>query len=143
MKRIFTFLFTCIVLSAAIFTTAIAADYSLMRSSEYLKKYQARIQSAGNGTITIYADIEATGPMTQIGMDEIEVQCLSSGKWDTVDTIFGTTRNGMLKSNASSYSGSYKYRGLSGKTYRAIVTAYAQNRSGFDSVSMTTNSVAA
>jgi len=81
--------------------------------------------------------------MSRIGMDEIEIQCLSSGKWRTVDTISGTTRNGMLESNTSSYSGFYEYDGSSGKTYRAIVTVYAKNGSGSDSVPMTTNSVVA
>ena len=81
--------------------------------------------------------------MTRTGMDEIEIQCLSSGKWQTVDTIPGTMRNRMLKSNASSYYGSYEYDGSSGKTYRAIVTVYVKNGGSSDSASITTNSVAA
>ena len=111
--------------------------------AKILRKYQARVQTAGSGTITIYADIEVTGPMTRTGMDEIEIQCLSSGKWQTVDTIPGTMRNRMLKSNASSYYGSYEYDGSSGKTYRAIVTVYVKNGGSSDSASITTNSVAA
>ncbi len=143
MKRIISIFLSCIVGITMLFTIASAVNIDLMRASEYFDKLDVWVESVGSGTIRIYADIKATRQMSRIGMDEIEIQCLSSGKWRTVDTISGTTRNGMLESNTSSYSGSYEYDGSSGKTYRAIVTAYAKNGSGSDSVSVTTNAVTA
>lgn len=143
MKRIIRFVLICVSVVTMLFTLAFAVDNIFIRSSEYFRGYRVWTSSNGNGMIEICADIKATGQMTRIGMDEIEIQCLSSGKWRTVDTISGTTRNGMLESNTSSYSGFYEYDGSSGKTYRAIVTVYAKNGSGSDSVPMTTNSVVA
>lgn len=143
MKRIVTILLSIIVGAAMLFTIVSAVNIDLIRTSEYFDELDVWVESVGSGSIKIRADIKATGQMTRIGMDEIEIQCLSSGKWWTIDTISGTTRNGMLESNTRSYSGSYEYDGSSGKTYRAIVTAYAKNGSGSDSVVITTNAVVA
>ena len=143
MKRIISIFLSLVVGVTMLFTVVSAVNIDFMRTSEYFDGMEVWAESYGSGSIRIYADIKAMGQMSRIGMNEIEIQCLSSGKWRTVDTISGTTRNGMLTSNARSYYGSYIYDGSSGKTYRAIVTVYAQNKNGSDSVSVTTNSVAA
>jgi len=143
MKRLVSFFFSAILMITTLLSTAGAIECNMNRASDYFSARYVWINSDGDKTITIGADITAIDIMSELGIKEIEIQKLTLGKWMTVDTIRGTTKNGMLETSTDIYNSSCEYSCAQSGTYRAIVTVYAKNRSGSDSVSMTTNSVAA
>ena len=87
--------------------------------------------SGGTGSVTVSFGIVATGKMTSLGAQKIDIYNYS----DTlVKTYYGATTAGLLASNRSSYSNSVTYYGAtSGAKYYAVVTFEAANSTGGDS----------
>ncbi|MPM05588.1 hypothetical protein SDC9_51878 [bioreactor metagenome] len=105
--------------------------------------YSATADADTGSKIVISFDVDATRIMNLVGASYIVVQEKSNGVWKGVASYFGSTDNGMLDSNTSTYDGSINYTGTSGRQYRALVTVYAGNDTGEDSRTVTTNTVTA
>ena len=153
MKKVFVRGFTfLLILSLCVGTTSVFAtnigpgadaENSTTRASNYLSSYHAWLGSASNGTIYVYYDVDGTRVMDVIGAASVLVQEKNGNTWRTVKTYIGTTSNGMLTTNASGYVNSVSYKGTSGKSYRAIVSFYAERNGGYDTATVTTSPIVA
>ena len=104
------------------------------QASYYITSVYAYV-TGGTGSITVTFNMTATGKMTSLGAQYIEIYN-SSGT--LVKTYSGYTTAGMLSSGYS-YSNSITYNGAtSGVRYYAVVTFKASNSTGGDSDTYTT-----
>lgn len=148
MKRALSFVLT-IAFAISLCVCAVEAaplmDESIvpMRASDYFSYYSAAATSGTGGDVAISISIRATKTMNSIGATKIVIQEMNGNRWQEAYTKTGTIYNGLLDGDASSFRGSYTYPGTSGKTYRAIVTLYAEDAFGSDSRTVTTNSIVA
>lgn len=105
------------------------------QASYYINSVYAYV-TGGSRSITVNFSITATGQMTSLGAQRIEIYDYSN---TLVKTYYGTTTEGMLASNRYSYSGSVTYGDArTGAKYYAVVTLKASNSSGGDSDTYTT-----
>lgn len=121
--------------------TPLSDNISLQRASDYFDTYTIDTTSGAKGEIVVNFRIYATGFMSSIGVKKIIIQKKNGTRWQEVHTKQGTAHNGLLDKGADEFSGNYTYNGESGKTYRAIVTIYAEDSLGNDSRTVTTRSV--
>ncbi len=140
--RLFSAFLILFALCISIPGTASASSNSVA-ASDYLTYYYAWTGTASNGTVYFYYNVDATGWMDLVGASCIVVQQKISGTWSNAATYIGTVNNGMLREDATSHTGSLTYSGISGREYRAIVTFYAGDGSGYDTRNYTTVSVIA
>ena len=110
-------------------------DTATPRASYYIASTYASI-SENNGTVTVSFDIAATGKMTSLGATMVRIK---DSNGTTVKTFYSTNTNGMMGSNCSIFYCSVTYYGTSGKQYYAVVSFKAENSSGSDTTSFTTN----
>lgn len=112
------------------------------RTSQYIYTSYASAIKERDGNLKIEFTLSTLGTMKKIGASKIEVYKSD----DTLVETFKYTVKGyedMMGSNASRYSSSVNYSGASGQKYYAVVTFYASNSSGSDSVTYTTATVTA
>lgn len=114
-----------------------------MRASDYFSYYSVAATSGSEGDVAISISIRPKRTMDSIGATKIVIQEKNGNLWNEVYTKTESNYNGLLDSDSSSFRGSYTYSGTPGKTYRAIVTLYAEDAFGNDSKTVTTNSVVA
>ena len=148
MKKVLSFVLA-IALAISLCVCAVEAtplmDESIapMRASDYFSSYSVSATGGVEGDVAITISIRAKKTMDSIGATKIVIQEKDGNRWQEVYTKTGSNYNGLLDSDSSSFRGSYTYSGTSGKTYRAIVTLYAEDAFGNDSKTVTTNSVVA
>lgn len=106
-------------------------------SSEYIESAIASISKSGN-TLYVTFTVLGTGTMTTLGASSVKIYT-SGGS--LVKTFWGSSTPSLQGSNQKSYTGSVSYEGTSGTTYYAVVTAYAKNSSGSDTLKRTTASI--
>ena len=115
---------------------AVNTDSGISPQASYYITSDYAYVTGGTGSITVSFNITATGWMTSLGAQYIEIYN-SSGT--LVKTYNGYTTAGMLASNRTSYSSSVTYNGATkGTRYYAVVTFEAANSSGGDSTTYTT-----
>ena len=148
MKKVLSFVLT-IVFAISLCTCAVEATPLIgksivpMRVSDYFSYYSVAATSGSEGDVAISISIRPKRTMDSIGATKIVIQEKNGNRWNEVYTKTGSNYNGLLDSDSSSFRGSYTYSGTPGKTYRAIVTLYAEDAFGNDSKTVTTNSVVA
>jgi hypothetical protein len=148
MKKVLSFVLA-IALAISLCVCAVEAtplmDESIapMRASDYFSSYSVSATGGVEGDVAITISIRAKKTMDSIGATKIVIQEKDGSRWQEAYTKTGTIYNGLLDSDARGFRGSYTYSGTSGKTYRAIVTLYAEDAFGNDSKTVTTNSVVA
>lgn len=160
MKRYFLLfllaLFTCSLLmqsvSAAEIVATDSSEYGNNHISEevisyaslYLKAQRAWCEASSGGNIEVHFQVTARSKMNSVGATDIYVYEKRNGSWEEVKHYSSSTTTGMLKSNTSFCDSSVTFKGTVGKEYKAIVTAYAGNRSSqSDSIDVETSSVTA
>lgn len=114
-----------------------------LRASDYFSIYSTSATSSAKGEVVVDFIIYAKSTMNTIGATKIVIQEKNGTAWEESTTKVGTVYNGLLGSNTDEFSGSYTYSGVSGRTYRAIVTIYAKDAFGSDSRTVVTKSVVA
>ena len=116
-----------------------------VQASRYLSSYSAYIWSEGDGNMTIYFDVQATGTMDDIGALSIRLQEKASGSstWTTVKAYSHTNYTNMLSSDNDYYGSSVSYSGKAGYSYRAYITVWAGKNGSGDSREILTSTVVA
>jgi hypothetical protein len=139
MIRISKVLAIILILVICITPEAIAAT----QASDYLAQYDAYIITNGNGNISIWFDVTATGIMDQVGALTIILKEYNGSSWNTVKTYSHTNSlySHILATNTNVHADSVSYSGISGRYYYATVTVWAGVDGGGDSRSITTDSV--
>lgn len=108
-------------------------------ASDYLADYgTALFASKTKGYYDIYFDVTATDTSDSLGVSQVKIY-KSDGTY--VTTIKGTTENGLVREGSFSHTGVYTRAGVSGNSYYAKVTIFAERGGGSDSRTITTNTV--
>jgi len=119
--------------------TASAVDVQPFRESPTLASYAVKLY-AGNekGEIIVSYDIAAS-----IWADSLGVECIRfyTEDGDLVDTVYGSTSNGLVRTNYSFHMADFDYDLPSGDYYYAEVTVFAEYKGVYDSRTRTTNTV--
>lgn len=115
---------------------AVNADSGISPQASYYISAVSASASGGTGSIRVNFNITATGWMTSLGAQYVEIY---NSNDTLVKTFYASTTSGMLASNRTSYSSSVTYNGATkGAKYYAVVTFKASNSSGGDSDTYTT-----
>jgi len=138
MKKVNKWIASLIVLSIvlALFCCIAGAN---TKASDYLTQYGAALfASKTKGYYDIFFDVTATDTSDSLGVSQIKIY-KADGTYIT--TIKGTTANGLVREGSFSHSGVYTRAGVSGNSYYAEVTIFAERGGGSDSRTITTNTV--
>lgn len=110
-----------------------------VNASHFIQATTASMSAGNNGNVTVAFSITGTGRMTEIGSTRIEIR--ENGT--LVGTYLHANTPGMMGVNRVIHGGTVTYRGVAGRSYRAIVTLRAANNNGSDNRTLQTNSVIA
>lgn len=116
---------------------AVCATEATPLSNAYINSVRASVSKSDN-TLYISFTVYGTGIMTSVGASCIK---LYTSDGSLVKTFYSSAYPTMLGSNRGAYTGTVSYPGTSGKTYYAVVTAYAANSTGSGTENYTTGTV--
>jgi len=139
-KRFVSFVLALTLLLSLCVVTASAAEIVPFASST-ISNYTASA-SAGSeaGEIDIGYDISATDTADTLGISKIVIYKSNGTR---AATIYGSTTNGLLKSNVEKHKSIYTYSGTSGTYYYAVITFTSTIGSESDQRTFTTKTVKA
>lgn len=142
MKRIMSIVLTAALALACCFGSAFANDEIMPLSSPTLMGHEVTmLPGKVSGELRISYDVAAKRSADEVGVLSIEIY-RSTGAY--VETIYGTTANGLVRTSAVEHVGTYSYTNAeSGKFYYAKVTVYATIDGVTDSETITTATVEA
>lgn len=142
MKRIISIALATVLALTCCFGSAYANDDIMPLSSPTLMGYEITMKSGNvSGELRISYDVNAVSRADEVGISSIEIY-RSTGAY--VETIYGTTANGLVRTSAVTNMATYSYTGAdSGEFYYAKVTVYATIKGVTDSEIITTATVEA
>lgn len=142
MKRVVSIALAALFALTCCFGSALANGGIMPMSSPTIMGQSASMKSGyQSGELRISYNINAVKSADEVGVSSIELY-KSDGSY--VDTIYGSTDNGLVRTSAIKNVGTYSYTDAeSGKYYYAVVTLYATIGDLSDSVEITTATVKA
>ena len=121
------------------FVVVSAAEIQTFRESPTLSSYNVWLFSgSGKGEIIVSYDVAASRWADYIGVECIRFYTEDG---DLVDTVEGTTSNGLVRADYSIHAGDFDYTLPSGESYYAEVVVFAEYKGVYDSRTRTTNTV--
>lgn len=106
----------------------------------YITSKSGYIEPTGNGNIRIHFSVSANNTMSTLGASSIALY-KSNGEY--VTTFSSNNYSNMLTSDTYTYSSSISYKAVSGQTYYAVITLYADNGASNSTAIFTTASATA
>lgn len=140
MKRIVSIALAAALALTCCFGSAFANDEIMPLSSPTLMGHEVTMKSGNiSGELRISFTVNAKRNADEVGILSIDLY-RSTGAY--VETIYGTTANGLVRTSTVTHMATYSYTGLeSGKYYYADVTVYATIDGVTDSEVITTATV--
>lgn len=139
MKRFTRFVCVAIVLVMMMSTTAVAAEPTDSRASNYFTCSSVYFWHVSGSNYQIWFDVTAVGTMAKLGTSYIRVQRSTDLKnWNTVRTYDMDDYSQMTDTNVAWHVDCVPFTATDGYAYRAIVTLYAKNSSGTGEMDETT-----
>ena len=136
MKKVLSLLLALTLLSACIFSCALAET----RASDYFTCYGTTMSAVGGGGINISFKALGTGICNQIGVANYQVQKLNDdGDWVFVSGLL----SGQTGTNVASYCFGRYFQGIVGETYRIQVTFLCTINNGTETKSYTSGTITA
>lgn len=147
-KRFLTLTFAVLVTIGAITSTS-AVDLSYKAdpcvtqysiepyASAYLDDYSISFGARDNCRMVITMDVNAVRTMETLGCRMLVIEEKINGQWYEYDTLLGPENPGFYMYDTASYLGSYSFYGEAGVQYRATMTAYAKDETGYDTGKIT------
>lgn len=137
MKRIIAFFMTlCTLLLYS--GVAFAADLEPLASLTLSRYVAEALPGDSRGEIIISFNVKSSKPSATLGIESIDFYTRDG---HLVDSVSGTTSNGLVRTNSSIHSSDFVYDLASGKYYYAEVTVFAKVGSEYDSRTVTTSTV--
>lgn len=131
MKKFIQIICLLVVISTLVAIPAYATEQS-ERASLYFAAYRAYCHAASSTTIEVSFNVIGASVMDEIGASEILVQQSSDQiNWTTVKTFSRAYYSEMIATNRGTHGATLSCNVDSGYYYRAFVTFYAKNSSGF------------
>lgn len=144
MKRTFARILLTAILAVCLIPSAAAGVIAPLASDYFRDAKIADVTAVTGGKLDVRAKAVATGVMSKLGVSEITIQKKGLIFWSDEAVKTGTVANGMLVTGAQGYEQTITFPGLTaGEKYRAVVTFYAEDSSGSDSISKTSDAVTA
>lgn len=143
MKRVLCLILAVVLVFGSIITAEAAEAEA--QASYYLSSYLAYIYPEGDGKISVWFEVHATGTMDEVGAITIRLREKAPGatSWTSVKTYFYDDYPEMLGSDVNHYYGHVDYEGTPGYTYFAYVTVWAGDDGDGDSRILATAEVVA
>lgn len=144
MKRTFARILLTVILAVCLIPSAAAGVIAPLASDYFDGAVEVTVTATGGGRLDVRAKAKSTGVMSRLGVSEITIQKKGLIFWSDEAVKTGTVANGMLVTGAKYYEQTIPFSGLTaGEKYRAVVTFYAEDSSGSDSISKTSDAVTA
>lgn len=133
MKRFSQIICIVLVLVTVISTTAFAAEPVEPRGSNYFAASSVYFWHVSGSQYQIWFDVTAKSGMTELGASQIVVERSTDlENWSPVKTYYKSSYPQMTtKTVTATYDNYVTYYPASGYAYRAVVTLYAKNSSGY------------
>ena len=135
-KIIASFMTMCMFLSCN--GMALAADVDPFASLTLSRYVVAALSGDSRGEIIISFNVKSSKPLATLGVESIDFYTKDG---DFVDSVSGSTSNGLVRTNSSIHNSDFVYDLHSGEYYYAEVTVFAQVGSEYDSRTVTTSTV--
>ena len=135
-KKSWCCILAVIVMLMTVSTGALAQS---TKASEYIITCFAEIVPEKNGEFDVEFDIAATGYMKTLGVQKIEVFSLGGGRLALYESTDSNYADILLTQGAFRYSNAVDCKGVPGRSYYAVVTFYAGDNTGSDTVTFTTD----
>ena len=124
-------------------SVAEAANMST-RASDYFWYTDAWATPTGNGSVIVEFDVSTTDTMKEVGATQIVIyEQQSTGVYKSVKTFTRYNTTGMIDTNCSCNYCRVSYSGTAGTKYYAVVTFYAKDANGSETLKMTTKTITA
>ena len=101
-------------------------------ASAYLDDYSISFGARDNCRMVITLDVNAVRTVDKLGCQMLVIEHKVNGVWYEYDTLYGIENPDFYMYNTASYLGGYSFYGEPGVDYRATMTAFAQDSTGFD-----------
>lgn len=137
MKRVLSVFISTVLLFVCCIGTTSAASKIEPYASLTISYSFAEIYNNGNGTIDVDCSVRSNKMADEIGVESIEIFRLDGSR---VKIVYGSTANGLINHNSSTYGKSYVVS-LSPGSYYAKVTVFASVGSITDSKTITTSAL--
>ena len=151
MKRKIYKLFCLVLLSISLIVPANAFDFSEKSdlrvtnysiepyASAYLSNYSIAFGARDNCRMVITLDVNAVRTVDKLGCQMLVIEHKVNGVWYEYDTLYGIENPDFYMYDTASYLGGYSFYGEPGVDYRATMTAFAQDSTGFDTGRVTSH----
>lgn len=106
-------------------------------ASAYLSNYSIGFGARDNCRMVITMDVNAVHTVDKVGCIMLVIENKIDGTWYEYDTLFGIENPDFYMYDTASYLGSYEFYGEPGVQYRATMTAFAQDSTGYDTGDVT------
>lgn len=131
MRKFIRIICLLLVVTSLVSVPAYAREQS-ERASLFFSAYRAYCSAASSTEIEVCFNVIGTGIMDEIGASEILVQRSSDQvNWTTVKTFSRANYSDMVVTNRGAHGATLSCTVASGFYYRAYVTFYASNSSGY------------
>ena len=124
----------CMMLAAAMLLAipAAAAENAEPRASSFFMSTDVYLYQTSSTQFQAWFEVSALYPMDKVGASEIKIQESSDDEnWTTVKTFSMAYYSNMIDENSGAHASYVTYTGTTGKYYRAKITLYAENSTGF------------
>lgn len=139
MKRMLSSTLLVGIIISSFIITASAMEVQPLRESPTLSSYIARLYTgSGKGKIIVSYSVSASIWADSLGVERIQFYTEDG---DLVDTVYGSTSNGLICTDYSFHMADFDYDLPSGEYYYAKVTVFAEYKGVYDSRTVTTNTV--
>lgn len=108
-------------------------------SNDYILRCNISLSSDGSGKVSVSFAVSAKSSMDKLGAQSIVIEQNTGNGWHTYKTYAGTSTNGFYAYDTFLYDHKFSFTGVSGVSYRAVLTAYAQNSSGSETDTATSD----
>lgn len=133
MKRISQIICMILVFATVLSTTALAAEPLEPRGSNYFMSSSVYFWHVSGSQYQIWFDVTSKSSMTELGASQIIVERSTDlVNWEPAGTYYKSSYPQMTtKTTTVDYANYVTYYPTTGYAYRAIVTLYAKNSSGY------------
>lgn len=131
MKQFIRVICLLLAITTLVAVSAYASEQS-ERASIYFSAYRAYCYAASSTEIEVNFTVIGAGIMDELGASQIKVQQSSDTiNWTTVKTFSSANYSDMIVTNRGTHAATLSCTVASGYYYRAYVTFYAKNSTGY------------
>lgn len=132
MKRFIRCICLILVCAMCMITPAIAAENTNLRASSYFRSGSVYLWKISGTQFQVWFDVTALDTMDELGASKIKVErSTDEVNWESMQTYTKEAYSQMIAKKTVQHSDCVAYTYTSGYYYRAVVTLYAKNSSGY------------